>query len=60
MYVASEHFMSPLIIKYGKHSNSIDGDGTWYPQACKFLKLEHHLHFLYTSKEKGIIERTMQ
>lgn len=29
----------------------------WYPQACKFLKLEHHLHSLY---EKSIIERTIQ
>lgn len=29
-------------------------DGTWYPQACKFLKLKHHLHSLY---EKSIIDR---
>ena len=27
------------------------------PQACKFLKLNHHLH---SSFEKSIIERTMQ
>ena len=26
----------------------------WYPQACKFLKLKHHLHSLY---EKSIIDR---
>ena len=31
--------------------------GTWYPQACRFLKLNHHLH---SSFEKSIIERTMQ
>jgi putative transposase len=30
---------------------------TWYPQACGFLKLEHHLH---SSFEKSIIERTIQ
>jgi putative transposase len=34
------------------------GRGTWYPQACKFLRLEHHLH---SSFEKSIIiERTIQ
>jgi hypothetical protein len=27
-----------------------DGGGMWYPQACKFLKLEHHLHSLYDMK----------
>jgi len=35
---------------------STDG-GTWYPQACQFLKLNHHLHSPF---EKSIIERTMQ
>ncbi|HEY6535176.1 MAG TPA: hypothetical protein VIY08_05160 [Candidatus Nitrosocosmicus sp.] len=30
---------------------------TWYPQACKFLNLKHHIHSSY---EKSIIERTMQ
>ena len=43
---------------HGKHPVSTDG-GTWYPpQACQFLKLQHHLH---SSFEKSIIiERTMQ
>ncbi len=31
--------------------------GTWYPQACKFLKVEHHIHSPY---EKSVIERTIQ
>jgi putative transposase len=31
--------------------------GTWYPYACKFLKLRHHLH---SSFGKSIIERTVQ
>ena len=40
------------------HPVSIDGDGTWHqPQACRFLKLNHHL---YSSFEKSIIERTRQ
>ena len=42
MFVA-ERFMSDLIKIYGKHPVSTDG-GTWYPQACKFLKLKHHIH----------------
>ena len=31
--------------------------GTWYPQACRFLKLKHHLHSPF---EKSLMERTMQ
>ncbi len=55
MFVA-ERILSQVIYKYGLHSVSSDG-GTWYPQACKFLKLVHHLHSSY---EKSLIERTMQ
>ena len=51
-----ERFLSNLLKEYGKHPVSTDG-GTWYPQACQFLKLLHHLH---SSFEKGIIERTIQ
>ncbi|HEY6535406.1 MAG TPA: hypothetical protein VIY08_06360 [Candidatus Nitrosocosmicus sp.] len=29
----------------------------WYPQACRFLNLLHHIH---SSFEKSIIERTIQ
>ena len=32
------------------------GDGTWYPQACRFLKLKYHIH---SSFEKSIVEMTM-
>jgi putative transposase len=47
-----------LIKKYGKHSISTDDGGSWYhPQACKFLKIKHHIHSLY---EKSIVERTIQ
>ena len=52
----AERFIASLINKYGKHPVSTDG-GTWYPQACKFLKLKHHTH---SPSEKSIIERTIQ
>ena len=55
MFVA-ERFLSNVVKEYGEHPVSTDG-GTWYPQACHFLKLKHHLHSTY---EKSIIERTMQ
>jgi putative transposase len=52
----TERFIASLIDKYGKHPVSSDG-GTWYPQACRFLKLDHHIHSFY---KKSIIERTIQ
>ncbi|MDQ6723605.1 MAG: transposase [Thermoproteota archaeon] len=55
MFVA-ERFLSSIVNEYGEHPVSTDG-GTWYPQACKFLKIGHHIHSPY---EKSIIERTMQ
>ncbi len=55
MFVA-ERFISEVVDKHGKHPVSTDGV-TWYPQACRFLKLKHHLHSHY---EKSIIERTIQ
>jgi putative transposase len=39
----AEQFLKHLVKRYGKHPVSTDG-GTWYHQACEFLKLEHHLH----------------
>jgi putative transposase len=54
--LVAERFISSLINRYGKHSVSTDG-GTWYPQACIFLKVEHHTH---SDLEKSLIERTMQ
>jgi putative transposase len=53
----TERFISKLVMTYGPHPVSTDG-GTWYPsQACRFLKLQHHLHFYF---EKSLVERTMQ
>ena len=55
MFVA-DRFIAKLVDVYGKHPVSTDG-GTWYPQACRFMNLKHHLHSPY---EKSLIERTMQ
>jgi hypothetical protein len=49
------HLLSDLL-EHGKHPVSTDCE-TWYPQACRLLRMEHHLHSPY---EKSIIERTMQ
>jgi putative transposase len=53
----TEHFLSDIVDKYGEFPVSTADGGTWYPQACKFLKLKHHLHSFL---EKSIIERTME
>ncbi|MDN5847828.1 MAG: hypothetical protein L0H53_16305 [Candidatus Nitrosocosmicus sp.] len=52
----AEKFISDLVMVYAKHPVSTDG-GTWYPQACEFLKMDHHIH---SSWEKSLIERTIQ
>ena len=58
MFVA-EKFIAGLTRVYDKHSVSTDGGGTRYPhQACRFLKLNHHLHSSY--EKSIIIERTIQ
>ena len=54
--LVAERLITSLVDKYGKHPVSTDG-ATWYPQACQFLKLDHHIHSFY---EKSIIERTIQ
>jgi len=55
--LVAEQFLQELIKKYGKYPVSTDDGGTWYPQACRFLKLRHHTHSYY---EKSLIERTIQ
>ncbi len=52
----AEKFISGMVRIHGKNPVSTDG-GTWYPQACRFLNLDHHIHSHY---EKSIIERTIQ
>ena len=53
----AERFISDLAKVHGKHPVSTDG-GTWYPQACRYLKLRHH--HIHSSREKSLIERTIQ
>ena len=52
----AEKFISGMVRIHGKNPVSTDG-GTWYPQACRFLNLDHLFHSHY---EKSIIERTIQ
>ena len=52
----AERFIAALVKANGKHPVSTDG-GTWYPQACRFLKVKHHIHSPF---EKSLTERTMQ
>ena len=55
--LVAERFISSLINRYGKHPISTADGGTWYPQACRFLKVNHRIH---STLEKSLIERTMQ
>jgi putative transposase len=52
----AERFILSLVQIHANHPVSTDG-GTWYPQACRFLDVDHHIH---SSLEKSLIERTMQ
>ena len=54
--LVAESFLRSLVKLYGKHIVYSDG-GTWYPDACRTLGLEHRLHSPY---EKSIIERTIE
>ena len=67
--IVAEQFLLELIKKYGKNPVSTDsgmygsgsGGGTWYPQACRFLKLRHQsLTHSYYYEKSIIIERTIQ
>jgi putative transposase len=53
--LVAESFLRSLIRVYSKHTVYSDG-GTWYPEACSYLGLEHLLH---SSLEKSIMERTI-
>ena len=55
MYVA-KRFLSYVVRLWKASSFNRDGD-TWYPQACKFMKLKHLTHSLY---EKSIVESAIQ
>ena len=54
--LVAERFIAALVKAHGKHPVSTDG-GTWYPQACRFLKVKHHIHSPF---EKSLVERAIQ
>ena len=54
--LVAEKFIRSLVSKYGKHTVYTDG-GTWYPEACKVLRLKHYLH---SSFEKSLMEKVVQ
>ena len=54
--LVAENFIRSLVSKYGRHTVYTDG-GTWYPEACKILRLKHYLH---SPLEKSLIERIIQ
>jgi putative transposase len=43
LIVAERFIVASLINRYDTHSVSTADGGIWYPQACHFLKLKHHL-----------------
>jgi hypothetical protein len=60
MFIAAR-FISNLVKRYGEQPVSTDGGTLYPPQACKFLRIKHHLHHS-AFEEKSIIkrERTIQ
>jgi putative transposase len=54
--LVAESFINSLIKTYGKHTVYSDG-GSWYPEACTSLGIQHRLH---TPFEKSLIERAVQ
>ena len=54
--LVAEKFIRSLVAKYGNYLGYTDG-GTYYPEACKILRLKHNLH---SSFEKSMMERVNQ
>ena len=52
MFIA-ERFLSDIVKTMGNMLYLLtEVHGTWYPQACEFLKIQHHIH---SSIEKSLI-----
>ena len=54
--LVAEAFLQSLVQKYGRHPVYSDG-GTWYPEACRSLELEHRLH---STHSKNLMERAVE
>lgn len=52
----AERFLSGVVRYYWNYPVSAD-EGTWYPQAREFLKMDRHIH---SPIRKILIERIMQ
>ena len=58
--LAAEQFIQSLVRGYGKQKIiSTDGGGTWYPQACKFLKIEHIIYIGLMGKASLSVQSSM-
>ena len=57
MLVAERFIIASLINKFGKCPVSTDG-GTWYPQACQFLDVEHHISIPHLRKVSLLKEQS--
>jgi len=55
--LVAEKFLPNIVKENNKYPVSTDG-GTWYPQGCRFLKIENLLHSTY--EKSLIIGRTIQ
>jgi putative transposase len=56
--LVAESFLRSLIKLYGKHIIVYSDDGgSWYPEACNYLRLKHILHSPF---EKSVIERAIE
>jgi putative transposase len=56
MFVAAEHFLSVVVNEQNQYPVSTARVVHDPPQACRFLKINHHVH---SSHEKSIIEITI-
>jgi putative transposase len=52
---STERFLPNLVEKCGKNTGSNNDGGTWYPQTCKSLNLDHQIYFLYTKMRKILL-----
>ena len=55
VFVVAKRFLSGMLEDMANTLSNYGG--TWYPQACRFLIVEYHIH---SPCEKSMIERTMQ
>jgi hypothetical protein len=55
MFVVVEIFISEIVDEHGKHPVSAEWDDACLVplQACKFLKLKHHIHSFVYKNDKS-------